>query len=310
MTWVQTTTVPRERGDGRPLVHREQVLWFQSGGGLSYDPRTNAWSYLETPAGWRDGGIMVSIGEDLLLVSGMYPAQRIDATGTAHPISKVKQPSVRTFARCAWTGRELLVWGGWDQKPPRQPTPRLNGAAYEPSRDAWRKLPSKNAPTTPNGRHLWTGSEFWIWGGGIKQGTWKAVAAGHAYDPAADRWRALADIPGDTAETFDIVRVANTALLVRADGETCSAWRYEPRSDRWEPRASPPERGDGPPRLFDFGGRIILLLGGLVFEYVVARDVWARLPRLPKEPLHVLRFDDALLAFLSDGAVYRLALPL
>jgi len=148
-----------------------------------------------------------------------------------------------------------------------------------------------------------------IWGGGVKQGTWKTVGAGHAYDPAADRWRSLADMPGGATETFAVVRVADTALMVRADGETCSAWRYEPRSDRWQPCAPPPERGDGPPRLFDCEGRIVLLLGGHPIEYLVTRDVWARLPSLANEPHHLLWLDDALLAFMSDGAVYRLALP-
>jgi hypothetical protein len=309
MSWVQVTTVPRERGDGRPIVHGGRVVWFRSEGGLTYDPQTNEWRYLETPAGWRDGGIVASIGDDLIVWSGMYPGNRIDATGTSHPISKAKQPSVRKSARYAWTGRELVVWGGWDQKPPRQPTPRLNGAAYDPARDSWRKLPAKNAPATPNGRHVWTGREFWIWGGGVKQqGTWKAFSAGHAYDPAADRWRALADIPGDTTECFGVVRVADSSLLVRADDATCAAWRYAPGSDRWQTCAPPPERGDGPPRLFECDDRIVLLLGGHVFEYVVARDAWARLPRLPIEPHHLLWFDGALLAFLGDGTVYRLAL--
>lgn len=310
MTWEQVTTVPRERGDGRPIVHGGRVVWFRSDGGLTYDPRANAWRYLGTPPGWRDGGITVSIGDDLLLVSGMYPGTRIDATGTVHPIAKAKQPSVRTWARCAWTGRELLVWGGWHHKPPRQRTPRLNGAAYDPVRDAWRTLPTENAPTTHNGRHVWTGTEFWLWGGLVKQGTWKAISAGCAYDPAADRWRSLADLPGDTTEAFDVVRVADGALIVRVDDDgTCSAWRYEPGSNRWRRCASPPERGDGPPRLFDCGGRIVLVLGGLVFEYLVERDGWAPLPRLPSEPHHLLWLDGALLAFPSDGAVYRLALP-
>ncbi len=310
VSWVQLTTVPRERGDGRPIVHAGRVVWFRSDGGLAYDARTNEWRSLDTPSGWRDGGIVVSIGDDLIVWSGMYPGQRIDATGASHRISEVRQPSVRKLARCAWTGRELVVWGGWNQRPPRPRTPRLNGAAYDAARDVWRKLPKTNAPTTPNGLHLWTGSEFWIWAGEVKKGTWKTLGAGCAYDPAADTWRSLADLPGDPDYPFAVVRLTDAALMVRRDDlETCSTWGYEPRSDLWEPLAPPPEGGAGPPRLLDCGGRIVLLLAGQTFEYLVMRDAWARLPSLPNEPHHLLWLDGALLAFMSDGPVYRLVMP-
>lgn len=310
MKWTQMTLVPRAPGgDGAPIVHAGRLVWFRSDGSLAYDPRENTWSQLDPSPAWRDGAVVCSAGDDLLVFGGLRPGERIDPTGASHPMSKSKQPSVRKRARYAWTGRELLVWGGEHQN-----TLRLNGGAYDPARDVWRTLAKKDAATTSNGRHVWTGNEFWIWGGGAKQrGRWQPFTAGFAYDPTADSWRALADLPGQPDHSPNLARIADAVLLVKLedtsdDKPICSAWRYEARADLWEPCTSPPEVA-GFPQLIDCGDRVVLMRGQMAFEYVIARDTWEQLPELRYEPHRLLCLDGALLAFDGEGSIDRLVLP-
>jgi hypothetical protein len=98
----------------------------------------------------------------------------------------------------AWTGRELLVWGGFTVP---EPVGRPNvgwpdrGVAYDPQRRTWRTLPPP--PAELKQFHLWsvwTGRE--LLAGGVEEAGDRGGAAVAAYDPAADRWRMLPPSPG------------------------------------------------------------------------------------------------------------------
>jgi len=87
----------------------------------------------------------------------------------------------------AWTGRELIVWGGIGRL-----GVLADGAAYDPDADAWRALAP--SPLSPRGGAggVWTGTELLVLGGSDLVG---GLADGAAYDPGADRWRAIARAP-------------------------------------------------------------------------------------------------------------------
>jgi len=87
----------------------------------------------------------------------------------------------------AWTGRELVVWGGIGRL-----GVLADGAAYDPAADAWRTLPPSPLSPRSGAGAVWTGAELLVLGGSDLAG---GLADGAAYDPAADRWRAIAPAP-------------------------------------------------------------------------------------------------------------------
>ncbi|MGH2767359.1 MAG: Kelch repeat-containing protein, partial [Actinomycetota bacterium] len=100
----------------------------------------------------------------------------------------------RVGATAVWTGKEMIVWGG-DRGGPDE-FPFADGAAYDPSRGRWRRLPE--APLAPRLEHgaVWTGREMIVWGGHTFDRLGRhQFADGAAYDPAGNRWRALAAAP-------------------------------------------------------------------------------------------------------------------
>jgi hypothetical protein len=129
----------------------------------------------------------------------------------------------------AWTGSEMLVWGGRESTPEVSVFDGLkprNGAAYDPVTDRWRRIP--DAPIS--GRELpvsaWTGRELLVWGG-LNGAT--SLADGAAYDPSTDRWRTLPAAPLGGQDAVG-AWLAERFIIVTSDG----AAAYDPITDRWE----------------------------------------------------------------------------
>ncbi len=142
----------------------------------------------------------------------------------------------RNQAAVAWTGREMVVWGGV------APDGRLfgDGAAFDPIRSAWRRIavPS-GVPLRFGAFALWTGTELLVLGG---QSGAAPAGPGGAYDPAADRWRTLPPGPSDTERLFGAVWTGREAVVINAQR---SASAYDPATDRWRslaPLPGAPER--------------------------------------------------------------------
>lgn len=331
MTWTACANTEESDG-GRLVVHDGKIvwLWHHDHHSVVYDPAADAWAPLAAePFTTRVGSVLASVAGSLIVWSGSPKAYRFASAdspvaggmrldGTAWREMQAKgAPSARAGAVHVWTGRELVVWGG------RKGKPITNGAAYDPATDTWRRLSAKNAATTHNGEYLWSGTELWLWGGAhvsVRTGISKS-SAGFAYDPAADAWRALADVPGDKDDLLNaraITRLADAALYVRredstgSDDDRCAAWRYDPRADLWEPCTPPPEVRGGEPSFLDCDGRIVLALGAQLFEYLPMRDAWARLPAIPGTPWEpkLVWAAGALHAFdAREGTAHRLVLP-
>lgn len=144
-------------------------------------------------------------------------------------------PSARTAHSEAWTGAEMIVFGG------QRTTDYLAGAnAYSPDSDSWRTLPNEGIPHS-RGRHVgvWSGSEMIIWGG-----VGCVVAAcndGAAYNPQTDSWRPLSQV-GAPFGRLDASSVwTGTQLLVwGGDGRVprgllADGAAYDPATDAWQP---------------------------------------------------------------------------
>jgi hypothetical protein len=134
----------------------------------------------------------------------------------------------------AWTGAELLVWGGTDD---RQELFFGDGAAYDPKADSWRMLPEApigaRAPLA-----VWTGNELVVWGTGVR--VHQRPRDGAAYDPTTNTWRRIAKAPVELTDATAVwtgreMIVFGAPLHGGNFPETPSAIAasYEPETNTW-----------------------------------------------------------------------------
>lgn len=203
----------------------------------------------------------------------------------------------------AWTGSEMLVWGG-----DHAGSGLGDGAAYDPATDTWRRIVDGPLAWTLNAAGVWTGTE-WVLGRTDRQGGIELLELA-AYDPEGDAWRTLpsleASIEAETSLVWtgaEVVALGSSAGLqrlslssrdwlpvtpIRLTGNlvwagarvmgitleylgieepryrlTLAAW--DPASDSWELLQDP--AGNLPDyRLISADGRVLLLTGELVFD--------------------------------------------
>lgn len=158
--------------------------------GAVYSPATNGWSTMATPPASvepRDNAAGVWTGEQLLVWGGYG---RSDACtpcfygdGAAYDLRSDSwtplAPSPlrgRGTHRAVWTGREMLVWGGFDS------AVRDDGALYNPFDDAWTRLAPTPLAARQSHAMVWTGQQLIVWGGA---GAGGALAAGGILTPLA-----------------------------------------------------------------------------------------------------------------------------
>lgn len=179
--------------------------------------------------------------------------------------------SSRAGFQVAWTGTELLVYGGGAVDQGFLARSLNDGAAYDPSTGQWRLM--ADAPFTDPlfmRSSVWTGEELIVFGvlcNDQRTGPQESdplcapgTMAGAAYDPSADAWRPVDPPPDIVAEPLT----------------------YE----------------EGILRLGWTGREAVFLMRGFYRALDVATGVWRRLP-LPMPPLD----DPAVDACVLDGDV-------
>ena len=208
------------------------------------------WSELPAPPEVRSGSATAWTGSRLLVWGGYeYVGGNEDpgADGFAFDAAVHRweplPPSPlggRSGSAFAWTGQELLIWGGWDGGF-RDPPYFSDGAAYDPVSGTWRMLPA--APIDARTAFsVWTGEEMIVWGSTDRA---DRRLDGAAYDPFTSSWRKIADGPIDITDgsaiwTGDEMIVVGAALdgNNHADTPTAIGVAYDPTSDTW--RELPP----------------------------------------------------------------------
>jgi hypothetical protein len=190
----------------------------------------------------------------------------------------------RARAASAWTGSELLVWGGWDGGT----SVFGDGAAYDPRARTWRLLPASpigaRAPLS-----VWTGEELIVWGTAIRFPS--AAMEGAAYDPDTDTWRTIHDAPirltdatanwtGEEMIVFGAALDGNN----HADTPTAIGAAYDPDADAW--RELPPS--DLSPQAntaaWPSSGELVAWdYDHATAAYQPSADTWRELPRVPLE---------------------------
>jgi N-acetylneuraminic acid mutarotase len=148
-----------------------------------------------------------------------------------------------------WTGKEVIIWGGSRLRGDSLESYFVRtGAAYDPEKDSWRKLPGAPIPGGSGYSAVWTGEEMVLWGD-PRRGRRSSGNVGTAYDPTTNTWRRIA--PGPlTGRSGHLAVWTGDEMIVwggyltayhreRYDGAGAA---YDPDTDSWRrlPRAPLP----------------------------------------------------------------------
>jgi N-acetylneuraminic acid mutarotase len=230
----------------------KEVLVFGQGTRLAYNPRTNRWRRLP-------GSPLLSIHDGYGIV--------------------------------AWTGRELIGWGGGCCGDAFS-----DGVAYNPKTNRWRAL----APTPLAGdQHplgAWTGRELILFVGNLNPDTgkpWPArLARAAAYNPATDTWRRIAPLPAPRGGARAVWDGREILVVGGAAGRSAArvGFAYNPATNRWR-RLPPMDSGRIGAAAVWTGSRLLLWGGtaspggtavprhGLAYDPRTNR--WSPLPQAP-----------------------------
>ncbi|RJS27918.1 hypothetical protein DRW03_00345 [Corallococcus sp. H22C18031201] len=260
------------------------------GTGARLDPETNTWAQMteaRAPSA-RYLHTAVWTGTHLLIWGGLGCGTKGTAAcgdGAAYdahsdtwtPLATLGAPSARGWQGAAWTGTEMLIWGG------EEPTGRRvlgDGARYEPRRDTWGALPSLGAPS-PRRYHtvVWTGAELLVWGGSGDATQDIALDDGAAWSPTTNAWRALSRTGAPRARWAHTSVWTGTELLIwgglgctrdaTGNPERCAdGARYDPAHDTWKPlsTANAPSARTGHTAVWT--GQEMLVWGGAALRCV------------------------------------------
>ena len=162
----------------------EMIVWggYTASGdtnsGGRYNPQTNAWtdtSITDAPTG-RHFNTAVWTGAEMIVWGGM--SGNLDngtwyntggrynpSSNTWSATSMTDAPSARIWHVDAWTGQELIVWGGCTGSTSCS-NEVYTGGRYDPSSDSWMSTSIQSAPSErANSSAIWTGAEMLVWGG-------------------------------------------------------------------------------------------------------------------------------------------------
>jgi hypothetical protein len=254
---------------------------------------TSGWTELASPPDLRCCAATAWTGSELLVWSGYVYTGFSDEVEESDgfifdPISGRTRPMApspltpRSVPASAWTGDELLVWGGQHAAGPPF---HDDGAAYDPATDSWRMLPpsplSARVPLS-----VWTGSEWILWGTGIRRDD--RPLDGATYDPDTNTWRSIATGP---IELTDATAVwTGTEMIVfgaalhggnHPETPTAIAAAYDPRADTW--RTLPPSPLDTNSNTAVWNGSELVALDyyHASAAYDPRTDSWRDLGRVP-----------------------------
>ncbi len=172
----------------------QETAYYNSGG--RYDPTADSWSATTTsgaPAP-RSGHTAIWSGRHMVVwggqgIAGTEAALRQSGgrydplTDSWLPTALDAAPTGRYRHSAAWSGREMLVWGGEGAGD----VSLGDGGRYDPQRDVWRPMAAVGAPASTE-QAGFTCGELVAWGGGS--------TSGGVYDPAADTWTPMTGAVG------------------------------------------------------------------------------------------------------------------
>lgn len=98
-------------------------------------------------------------------------------------------------AAMAWTGKELVVWGGYVYTGFSDEVAQSDGFKFDAASRTWEPIAPSPLAARVSPASAWTGTEMLVWGGASDRSLDDFLDDGAAYDPATDRWRQLPPAP-------------------------------------------------------------------------------------------------------------------
>jgi hypothetical protein len=247
----------------------------------AYDPGANTWSKISVPSdgasGWSYRAVWT--GKEMLFWSPFGSDAFNPTTKTWRHLESSLPGGI-----IVWTGRESIGWGGGCCGDARS-----DGAAYNPRKNSFRKLPRSPLAPSQGPIGAWDGHELLLFVSGLNPDGKpypSRFARGAAYNPSTNRWRRLAPaaLQGGPA-----VWDGHELLVVAAGTHGRQALAYTPSTNRWRRLAPLPTARRGPSLIWT--GKNVLVWGGANLTgtrpvrdgvaYDPATNRWTPLPRSP-----------------------------
>ena len=253
--------------------------------------------------------LFVACGSDLAPTSQPTEAAPAPTTPTepsASPFPDLKRgwtelpapPEVRVTTATAWTGRELIVWGGYVYSGYSDEQAQADGFVYEPEAQRWRSLPDGPLEARAQPASAWTGTELLIWGGSPNTTFGSFVDDGAAYDPATETWRTLPQAPITARAPLSVwtgTEFIVWGTSIRLDEPLRDGAAYDPTTNEWRRIASAPI--DLTDTTAAWTGHEMIVFGAaldhnnhaetdtsIASAYDPIADTWRRLPDSPLSP--------------------------
>jgi N-acetylneuraminic acid mutarotase len=241
--------------------------------GARYDPARDTWSPITDRAApthlvrrsavWTGKAMLVWGGErDAGSESAGSPGRggRYDPKAdTWTEITSVGAPSPRGDHVAIWTGEQMAIWDGGDDKSP------ATGALYDPDADAWTPMSATGAPSPRRlAAAAWTGELMVVWGG---IGGRKNLNTGGRYSPATDSWTPTStrNVPaprrGHTAVWTGNRMIVWGGAVGRMNLNT--GGRYDPLTDAWSPTSTLDAPAAGWGQTAVWAGDVMIVWGGV-----------------------------------------------
>ena len=231
----------------------------------AYNPGTNAWRMLPTPPRTenyckRDA---VWTGTEML-VWGCKVTAYDPATGQWRLL-----PDAPTrHGIVAWTGRELIGWGGGCCGDVSD-----DGSAYNPVTNTWRKIAAAPVSGQQSPVGAWTGRELVIFNGWSPEGT---RVAGAAYNPRTDSWRR---IPSERRLSALAIAVYDGNEIHVLGARPNRVFSFNPSNNRWRQLPRTELGTDG--LVATWTGDRLIASGTATSAYDPPRDLWTKLSSAP-----------------------------
>ncbi len=273
--------------------------------GARYNPSANMWTFLPTAGGPgpRFENSAVFTGTELIIWGGRDSIGSFITTQTNFndgyryslaannwtPVSLAGAPFRRFGHSAAWTGTEMLVWGG------RYAEGSLdvvrsnynNGARYNPAANTWTPIATAGAPVARGGHDaIWAGNRLVIWGG--TDGT-NLFETGARYFPAINTWSNLTSLGRPAGRSGHTVVWTESEMIVWGGFNQFLrdlGGRYDPVADTWITTSPTGERSERRGHTAVWTGREVLVWGGFDGErflntggrFFPASNLWVAIP--------------------------------
>lgn len=201
----------------------------------------------------------------------------------------VREPTVPDFVPevGAWTGSELIVFGGQTR-----PNYRVVGAAYDPTAGRWRIL-NFPYPKWSGFEAVWTGTELLLWGSPRVR---NPSPRGAAYNPLTDTWRPISRAPIGGRWWHSLIWTGTEMIVWGGSDENtdlADGAAYDPVADTWRKIAPAPISARQWLPLVWTGSEMIVWGGSSYSKsqsdgaaYDPVNDSWRKLAPAPLRPRH------------------------